>query len=105
MNYNEERNGNLLSSQEPHQKEEMDQATRASTASFTLEPEKGLTVEPEAYNKDGAQRNIKQVERSDRENFIPSGNTEFDPVNDADLNQDENSLTNDDLQALGGDLK
>jgi hypothetical protein len=52
--------GSLRASQEPHQREEMDQAESASNASFTLEPEKGLTPDPEEFNQGDAQNNIKQ---------------------------------------------
>jgi len=34
--------GTVLASGDPHQQEELDQATDASAASFTLEPEKGI---------------------------------------------------------------
>jgi hypothetical protein len=52
--------GSLRASQEPHQREEVDQAESASNASFTLEPEKGLTPDPEEFNQGDVQDNIKQ---------------------------------------------
>lgn len=93
----EENKGSLLSSQEPHQREEMDQAEKASRASYTLEPEKGMTEEPGTYNQGDEQVNIKQSQNHQTDPI-----QQFDPVSDVDLDAGENDLTNDDLQALGG---
>lgn len=96
-------NGNSLrSGQEPHQREEMDQAEAASKASFSLEPEKGITPDPDDYNKGATQGNIKQIDSSEDIERAPTGTQEFDTVSDTDLNEDENAVTPDDLQALGG---
>src|SRR5689334_5518982 len=103
MNTEKNQNENsLLAGQEPHQKEEIDQATAASAASFTLEPEKGLTPDPDQYNKGAEQGNIKQTESADYEQAASSGTTGFDAVSPVDLDADENTITEDDLQALGG---
>ena len=100
MNTQENQSDNsLLAGGEPHQKEEMDQAEAASHASFSLEPDKGLTPDPEAYNKGTAQENIKQASGTETENTTSPG---FDRVSDIDLDEDENSVTPDDLQALNG---
>lgn len=89
-------------SQEPHQREEMNQAEAASAASFSLEPEKGITPDPVEYNKGDAQDNIKQVEASDENIIEPGGAVSFDSVSDVDLDEDDNTITRDDLQALNG---
>lgn len=54
--------GSLMAGGDPHQQEDLDQAVTASEASFTLEPEKGLTPEPDEYNKEEDQDsyNLKQ---------------------------------------------
>lgn len=70
MNDENNQNGSLLSGQEPHQKEEMDQATRASAASFNLEPEKGITPDPDEYNRGDEQGNIKQI-HTDEDDSLP----------------------------------
>ncbi|HKG07023.1 MAG TPA: hypothetical protein VKB19_11220 [Pedobacter sp.] len=95
-----ENNGSLLSSQEPHQKEEMDQATRASAGSFTLEPEKGITPQPEAYNKGDKQGNVKQP---DHRNTDDTAASDFDPVNEVDPDADDTAVTEEDLRALDGE--
>ena len=93
----------LLSSQEPHQKEEMDQATAASTPSFTLEPEKGMTPEPENFNNGDEQNNLKQTDSSDQDEVPSAGPVSFDSVSDVDLDEDDNSVTSNDLTALNGE--
>lgn len=111
MNIAQDKGENALrSGQEPHQREEMDQAESASRASFTLEPEKGLTPDPEEYNKGAAQGNIKQTDQTDETDegdVAPIGEPDFDSDVDADidteLNADENTVTPDDLQALNGE--
>ncbi len=92
----EENKGSLLSRQESHQREEMDQAEKASRASYTLEPEKGIT-DTGTYNQGAEQGNIKQSQNHQTDPI-----QQFDPVSDVDLDAGENDLTNDDLQALGG---
>lgn len=66
MNDENDQHGSLLSGQDPHQKEEMDQATRASAASFNLEPEKGISPDPDEYNKGDEQGNIKQIHADEK---------------------------------------
>lgn len=92
-------NGSLLSGQEPHQREELDQATGASAGSFTLEPQKGITPEPDEYNKGGEQGNIKQLD--DRETDMGSS-AALDSVSEIDLDADETTVTAEDLRALDG---
>lgn len=102
MNTTENENDHsLLASQEPHQREEMDQAEAASAASFTLEPEKGITPDPQEYNKGGAQDNIKQPDEQDHADITMSGGASgFDSVSEVDLDEDETTITSDDLDAL-----
>ncbi|MEJ2880982.1 hypothetical protein [Pedobacter sp. GR22-6] len=98
MNTQENQKDNsLLGSQEPHQKEELDQASAASTPSFTLEPEKGIGPEPGAEE----QGNVKQAGTSIAAQVQATAGG-FDPVNELDLDAGENDVTADDLQALGG---
>lgn len=80
----------------------MDQAEAASNASFSLEPEKGITSDPHKYNRGEAQDNIKQIEGEDYQDTSSRGSVEFDSVSDIDLDEDESSVTPDDLQALNG---
>ena len=94
--------GSFRASQEPHQREEMDQAESASNASFTLEPEKGLTPDPEEFNQADAQNNIKQIDQNDTRQSEPAGAASFDAVSPVNLDEDENTVTRDDLQALTG---
>jgi hypothetical protein len=94
--------GSLRASQEPHQREEMDQAESASKASFTLEPEKGLSPDPEEFNQGDAQDNIKQIDQDDKRQSVPAGTASFDTVSPVNLDEDENTVTPDDLQALTG---
>jgi hypothetical protein len=102
MNKQNNQSGSLLSSQEPHQKEDIDQATGSSAASYTLEPEKGLTPDPDQYNKGDEQGNIKQRDiESDSDAGAPA--LAFDEVNDINLNEDEFSVTNEDLKTLNGE--
>lgn len=83
--------GNLLSGQEPHQKEEMEQAEKASVASFTLEPEKGLTeIGNDTHN----------IKKASGEGDASSAG--FDSVSDVDLDDDGTEVTEEDLQALDG---
>ncbi|WP_442591358.1 hypothetical protein ACSBL2_09025 [Pedobacter sp. AW31-3R] len=89
----------LLAGQEPHQQEELDQATEASAASFTLEPEKGISPKP---RDQGEQSNIKQAEAADGDEAELSRGAGFDTVNEADLDAGEYDLIDDDLQALSG---
>ena len=104
MNTEENQSDNsLLAGGEPHQREEMDQAEAASQASFSLEPEKGITPDPAEYNKGAAQENIKQASSSTAAQNTASGGSEgFYDVSGVDLDEDENSVTTDDLQALDG---
>lgn len=92
----------LRASQGPHQREEMDQAEGASNASFTLEPEKGLTPDPEEFNQDDAQENIKQIDQRDQQQSEPAAAMSFDAVSPVNLDEDENTVTPDDFQALTG---
>lgn len=101
-NQQNQNENSLLAGQEPHQKEEIDQATAASAASFTLEPDKGLTPDPDKYNKGAAQGNIKQTEPTGHDEPASLGSAGFDSVSSVDLDADENSITEEDLQALGG---
>jgi len=94
-----QKDDSLLAGQEPHQQEELDQANAASAASFTLEPEKGISPEPKGQ---GEHSNIKQAEAADGDEPEPSGAVGFDTVNEANLDAGEYDLTDDDLQALSG---
>ena len=102
--YNDQndKTGSLRASQEPHEREEMDQAERASNASFSLEPEKGIIQDPDEFNHDGAQENIKQVNHDGNQHVGPTGETGFEEVNPVNVDEDENTVTPDDLQALKG---
>ena len=103
MNNDQKDNSNSLrASQEPHQREEMEQAESASSASFTLAPEKGLTPDPEEFNQGDPQGNIKQTDRTDAGQSEPTGAEGFDEVSPIYLDEDENTVTSDDLQALTG---
>ena len=103
MNIDQNDNSNSLrASQEPHQREEMDQAESASSASFILEPEKGLTPDPEQFNQGDPQENIKQTDHTDAEQSETSGAESFDAVSPVDLDENDNTVTPDDLQALTG---
>jgi hypothetical protein len=102
MNTNQDNTGSLRASQEPHQREEMDQAESASKASFTLEPEKGLTPDPEVFNQGDAQDNIKQIDQTDKQQSEPAAAAGFDTVSPVNLDEDEHTVTPDDLQALTG---
>jgi hypothetical protein len=96
MNEENENTGSLLSGQEPHQKEDFDQAERASAASFELEPDKGITPDPEEYNQGDEQGNIKQMPRVDS-----AGSGVFDQVNDnPDLDAGAYDVTKEDLKSL-----
>lgn len=96
MNEENENTGSLLSGQEPHQKEDFDQAESASAASFELEPDKGITSDPEEYNQGDEQRNIKQMPKADG---TDSGG--FDPVNEnPDLDAGASDVTSEDLKSL-----
>lgn len=96
MNEENENTGSLLSGQEPHQKEDFDQAESASAASFELEPDKGITPDPQTYNQGDEQGNIKQMPKADS-----TGSGEFDPVNDnPDLDAGPYDVTNEDLKSL-----
>jgi len=50
--------GTVLASGDPHQQEELDHATDASAASFTLEPEKGIA--PDSKEKKKEDNNVKK---------------------------------------------
>lgn len=96
MNEENENTGSLLSGQEPHQKEDFDQAERASVASFELDTDKGITPDPAKYNQGDEQGNIKQMPKADGTN---SG--EFDPVNEnPDLDAGVSDVTSEDLKSL-----
>ena len=96
MNEENENTGSLLSGQEPHQKEDFDQAQSASAASFELEPDKGITPDPEEYNQGDEQGNIKQMPKADH-----AGSGESDAVNDnPDLDAGAFDVTTEDLKGL-----
>lgn len=97
MNEENENTGSLRSGQEPHQKEDFDQAESASAASFELEPDKGITPDPKEYNQGEEQGNIKQMPKAD-----VTGSGEFDPVNENPyLEAGTFDLTSEDLKSLG----
>lgn len=73
MSEEKKNTGSLLSGQEPHQKEDFDQAERASAASFELDPDKGITPDPEEYNQGDEQGNIKQMPKADNDDFDNPG--------------------------------
>lgn len=103
MHTDQNNNSNSLrANQEPHQREEMEQADSASNASFTLEPEKGLTPDPDKFNQGDTQNNIKQIDPADDQHFEPAGTANFEAVSPVNLDEDENTVTPDDLQALTG---
>ncbi|ACU03932.1 hypothetical protein [Pedobacter heparinus] len=96
MSEEKKNTGSLLSGQEPHQKEDFDQAERASAASFELDPDKGITPDPEEYNQGDEQGNIKQMPKADH---VGSGG--FDPVNaNPDLDAGASDVTTEDLKSL-----
>lgn len=88
MNEENENTGSLLSGQEPHQKEDFDQAERASAASFELEPEKGITPDPQTYNHGDDQGNIKQMPKADR-----AGSGEFDSEDEIRIQMPERMMS------------
>jgi hypothetical protein len=90
----------LLSGQDPHQKEELDQATNASAGSFTLEPEKGISPDPDEYNKGDKRGNIKETADQD---FSDDPAPIFDAVSEVDPDADDNTVTREDLRALDGE--
>ena len=93
MNTEERNNGNLLSGQEPHQKEVLDQAERASQSSCTLEPEKGITGDEDGP---AVESNIKQASVNGADPAL-----KFGPVGKVNLDEDS-YVTDDDLQTLDG---
>jgi hypothetical protein len=94
--------GSLLSGQEPHQKEDMDQATRASLAASSLEVEKGLSPEPDQYNQGEPSENIRGA-HSDVESGAERAavTTEMDgTAENPDLDAGEFDVTTEDLKSL-----
>ena len=99
---NNKQSGSLLSGQEPHQKEDMDQATRASVAASSLEVEKGLSPEPDQYNHGESSENIRGVHgdvESGSERAAVTGNMDGAAEN-PDLDAGEFDVTSEDLKSL-----
>ena len=102
MNKENNESGSLFSGQEPHQKEDMEQATKASGASFNLEPEKGISPDPDQYNGDDEQGNIKQMSVKDKQDTMAGGGagTIDNVYENPDLNKGEFDVTQQDLETL-----
>lgn len=45
------KNSSLIPGHGPYQKKELHQAERVSVAAFTLEPDKGISPDPDEFNK------------------------------------------------------
>lgn len=104
MSEENKQSGSLLSGQEPHQKEDMDQASRASEASFSLETEKGLTPDADEYNQGEESGNVRQTKREDNADAdrVPGeGVVDIDDAeDDPDLDAGEYDLNSEDLKGL-----
>ncbi len=104
MNEENKQSGSLFSGQEPHQKEDMDQASRASEASFSLETEKGLTPDAEEYNQGEESGNVRQVKReddADADRMPGEGIVNIDDAeDDPDLDAGEYDVDSEDLKGL-----
>ena len=99
---NNKKSGSLLSGQDPHQKEDLDQATRASAASSSLEVEKGLSPEPDQYNHGEPSENIRGVHgdvESGSERSAAAVSIDSTSEN-ADLDAGEFDVTSEDLKSL-----
>ena len=104
MEQNNKQDGSLLSGQEPHQKEELDQATRASAAASSLEVEKGLSPEPDQYNHGEPSGNIRGIHGDDDAESgseRPAAAVNIDEVTEnPDLDAGEFDVTTEDLKSL-----
>lgn len=99
---NKKQSGSLLSGQDPHQKEDLDQATRASAAASSLEVEKGLSPEPDQYNQGEPSENIRGAHsdvESGYERSAASVNMDGTSENQ-DLDAGEFDVTSEDLKSL-----
>lgn len=96
------KSGSLLSGQDAHQKEEMDRATNASAAAFSLEVEKGLSPEPDQYNHGEPSENIRGAHLDKEIGSVGAAA----PVNidgaveNPDLDAGEFDVTSEDLKSL-----
>ncbi|SMD10430.1 hypothetical protein [Pedobacter nyackensis] len=101
MNEENNQSGSLLSGQDPHQKEDMDQATRASAASFNLEPEKGISPDPDENINVKEKTNIKEGRPKGDENFTGDISSNIEELDDTpDLSEGEFDVTPEDLKNL-----
>lgn len=102
MNKENKQRGSLLSGQEPHQKQDLEQAVRASEAAFNLETEKGISPDPGQYNNGGENGNIRHASRDNKQVDKPGDlGAELDQVREnTDLDATEYDLTSEDLQRL-----
>jgi hypothetical protein len=104
MNEENKQSGSLLSGQDPHQKEDMDQATKASAAAFNLEPEKGISPDPDQNINE--KNNIKEVPPKGDDNFTGDISDNMEEVdNNLDSNEDEFEVTSEDLENLNAQDK
>ena len=104
MENDNKQSGSLFSGQEPHQKEDLDQATRASAAASSLEVEKGLSPDPDQYNHGEPSENIRGAhpdKESGSERSAAAVNIDPETEN-PDLDAGEFDVTSEDLQSLEG---